>query len=146
MLLVEDYRVRISTQDERWRFQLLSIRSSNLKRRDIYMMGRKEKRVRGTDQPWQAFAAGQLQGLSSNPDRPFGVESVTVLRIKVKTYQTTQGAWFIRELSVKSYYVLITAFNVNSGLPYSSGVLLLDVVLKAALSPLQSTSHNTMPR
>src|SRR6266480_5081914 len=78
MLLVEDYRVRISTQDERWRFRLLSTRSSNLKRRDIYMMGRKEKRVRGTDQPWQAFTAGQLQGLSSNPDRPFGVESVTL--------------------------------------------------------------------
>src|SRR6266480_5872779 len=77
MLLVEDYRVRISTQDERLRFRLLSTRSSNLKRRDIYMMGRKEKRVRGTDQPWQAFTAGQLQGLSSNPDRPFGVESVT---------------------------------------------------------------------
>jgi hypothetical protein len=36
------------------RFRLLSTRSSNLKRRDFYMMGRKEKgeRVRGTDHPW----------------------------------------------------------------------------------------------
>ena len=42
------------------------------------MMERKEKRVRGTDQPWQAFAAGQLQGLSPNLERPFGVESMTV--------------------------------------------------------------------
>src|SRR6266480_6859798 len=103
MLLVEDYRVRISTQDERWRFRLLSTRSSNLKRRDIYMMGRKEKRVRGTDQPWQAFTAGQLQGLSSNPDRPFGVESVTLPPPRAASWASQYyGFFFFAMYSLKA--------------------------------------------
>ena len=38
----------------------------------------------------------------------------------------------MRKLVVEGYYIFITAFNVNSGLPYSSGVLPLDMVLKAA--------------
>ena len=38
----------------------------------------------------------------------------------------------MRKLAVEGYYVFITAFNVDSGLPYSGGVLPLDTVLKAA--------------